>query len=107
QEEEKEPVDPALLVKLPNGKLLRPGAVDDQVLLLRKRLKVVAENPEDDRRFDDALVDAVREFQSAHGLRASGYLNNSTRAALNNAGEPEKARPKRNIDLLIANMERW
>jgi murein L,D-transpeptidase YcbB/YkuD len=107
QEEESEPVDPALLVKLPNGKLLRPGAVDDQVLLLRKRLKVVAENSEDDRRYDDALVDAVRGFQKEHGLRASGYLNNSTRAALNNAGEPEKARPKRSVDLLIANMERW
>jgi murein L,D-transpeptidase YcbB/YkuD len=105
--DEDEAPDPALLVKLPNGKLLKPGVEDDQVALLRQRLKVAAETPADERLFDDRLADALRDFQKDKGLRPNGVLNNRTRAALNSEGAPKKADPKRNVDLLIANMERW
>ena len=46
-------------------------------------------------------------MQQANGIKANGILSNRVRAALNKEGEPKKADPKRNIDRLIANMERW
>ncbi len=105
QEEEK--IDPALLVKLPDGKQLKPGAEDDQISLLRQRLKMAAERSDDERRYDDKLVAAVRAVQDANGLRSNGILNNRTREALNKEGKPKTADPKRNVDRLLANMERW
>ncbi|HET6390073.1 L,D-transpeptidase family protein [Hyphomicrobium sp.] len=105
--QEEEAVDPALLVKLPQGKLLKPGAQDDQVVLLRQRLKVPASSPADESVYDDNLVDAVRSFQQDNGLKADGIVGNRVRAALNKAGEPKVANPKRQLDRLIANMERW
>jgi len=105
--QEEEAVDPALLVKLPNGKRLKPGTESDEIVLLRQRLKIAAETAGDERRFDDKLVDAVRDFQQANGLRASGNLDNRTRAALNSEGQPKRADPRRDTDRLIANMERW
>ncbi|WP_092864587.1 L,D-transpeptidase family protein [Hyphomicrobium facile] len=105
--QEEEPVDPALLVKLPQGKQLKPGAEDDQVALLRQRLKMPAANPEDERVYDDELVDAVRGIQRDNGLKANGILSDRVRTALNKAGEPKRADPKQNVDRLIANMERW
>ena len=105
--QEEAPVDPALLVKLPNGKRLKPGAEDDQISLLRQRLKIAPETSGDERLFDDRLADAVRDFQKANGLKPNGNLDNRTRAALNREGEPKRADPKRNVDRIIANMERW
>ena len=103
------PVDPALLVKLPSGKTLKKGTKDDQVSLLRQRLKVPADNPADDRTFDDRVADAVRNFQQDNGLKANGVVTNRVRQAMNDAGKPKKVRssPSENVDRLIANMERW
>ena len=105
--QEEEPIDPALLVKLPQGKQLKPGAEDDQVSLLRQRLKVPAGNSADERVYDDQLADAVRAFQTENGLKANGIITNRVRSALNQAGEPKKVDPKRHLDRLIVNMERW
>ena len=105
--QEEEAIDPALLVKLPQGKLLKPGAQDDQVVLLRQRLKVPASSPADESVYDDDVADAVRAFQQENGLRVDGIVGNRVRAALNNAGEPKTVNPKRQLDRLIANMERW
>lgn len=105
--QEEEPIDPALLVKIPQGKQLKPGAEDDQVSLLRERLKVPAGSPADERVYDDQLADAVRTFQTENGLKANGIVTNRVRSALNQAGEPKKVDPKRHLDRLIVNMERW
>ncbi len=105
--QEEEPVDPALLVKLPDGKQLKPGAEDDQITLLRQRLKMPAENPANERVYDDKLADAVRGIQQDNGLKANGVLNNRIRSVLNKAGEPKKVDSSRNVDKLIVNMERW
>lgn len=105
-----EPVDPALLVKLPSkGRTLKKGVKDDQVSLLRQRLKVPADNPADDLVFDDRLTDAVRSFQQENGLKANGVVNNRVRSALNSVGQPKRraASPSENVDRIIANMERW
>ena len=100
-------IDPALLVKLADGKPLKPGAQDGQIGLLRQRLKLAAENADDEKRYDDRLVAAVKAVQEANGLRSNGILNNRTRAALNKEGQPKSADPKREVDRLLANMERW
>lgn len=105
--QEEEAVDPALLIKLPQGKQLKPGAEDDQISLLRQRLKMPAANPADERVYDDELADAVRGIQRDNGLKVNGILSNRVRSALNQAGEPKRADPKQNVDRLIANMERW
>lgn len=104
-----EPVDPALLVKLPTkGKTLKRGVKDDQVSLLRQRLKVPADNPSNDRVYDDQLAAAVQAFQQANGLKANGVVNNRVRTALNSEGQPKrKASPSENVDRIIVNMERW
>lgn len=103
------PTDPALLVKLPNGKTLKKGTKDEQVGLLRQRLSAPADNPADENTFDDKLADAVRNFQQENGLKANGVVTNRVRQALNNVGQPKKTRssPSENVDRLIANMERW
>lgn len=106
-EEPEATVDPALLVNIPSGKLIRPGMRNDQVSLLRQRLKTPSENAEDDDLYDEKLVGAVEDYQREHGLRVDGIVGGQLRTALNNEGKPEKADPARNVDRLIANMERW
>ena len=104
---DEEKIDPALLVKLPDGKQLKPGSDDDQISLLRQRLKLPADTPDAERHYDDKLVAAVKAVQDANGLKSNGVLNNRTRQALNKEGQPKAADPKQNIDRLLANMERW
>lgn len=72
---------------------------DSRVPLLRARLGVT-ENA-DDTHYDAAVAEAVRKFQAANELKASGVLDESTVRAMNS--------PKRDrqIDTLIVNMERW
>ena len=101
------PVDEALKVKLPEGKTLKAGQVHDDIALLRKRLKVEIMAGATDRTFDPILETAVKAFQEENGLKVNGQLNARTRAALNREGEPKTADPKRDIDRIIANMERW
>jgi murein L,D-transpeptidase YcbB/YkuD len=105
--QEDEPADPALLVKLPEGKQIKPGVRDDQIALLRQRLKIPAEAADDEQLYDDKLVEAIRGLQRENGLKVNGVLNNRVRAILNKEGEPKRADPKRAIDRLIVNMERW
>ena len=104
---DEEKIDPSLLVKLPDGKQLKPGSQDDQIALLRQRLKLPATSPDDEKRYDDQLVAAVKAVQDANGIRSNGILNNRTRQALNKIGQPKTADPKLNVDRLLANMERW
>ena len=94
-------------MKLPRGKVLRLGTRDDQVALLRQRLKVPSENPDSNDLYDDALLDAVKDYQRANGLAADGLVGNGVRNALNGGGKSKRIDPTRNVDRLIANMERW
>ena len=101
-----EPVDPALQIKLPQGKSIKPGAEHADVALLRQRLKVPADGGKDTI-YDPKLVDAVRAFQQEKGLDANGIVTGRTRAALNGEGEARKPNPGRDAQRLIINMERW
>jgi murein L,D-transpeptidase YcbB/YkuD len=91
-----------VIIRIPEGALLRPGMEDPRVLLLRQRLKV--EGDADSRRYDDALVAAVKAFQKTAGLNPDGVIGPSTLRHLNGAVPPRRADV---ISTIIANMERW
>ena len=71
---------------------------DARVPRLRERLGVPGEAT--DLRYDAALADAVKEFQRANDLPATGNLDARTIKKLNPTND-------RRIDTVIANMERW
>ncbi|MGU3494682.1 murein L,D-transpeptidase [Xanthobacteraceae bacterium A53D] len=88
-------------VLVPAGPSLRPGDVDARVSALRARLN--AKGPAAERTtYDDALVRAVMDFQSAAGLNPDGIVGPGTLAALNRVETPAARRND-----IIANMERW
>ncbi|WP_028138378.1 L,D-transpeptidase family protein [Bradyrhizobium japonicum] len=72
---------------------------DPRVPQLRAKLGL-AENGSDTR-YDAAVADAVRKFQSSAELKPTGILDDKTVSALNT--------PKRDkqIDVVLVNMERW
>ena len=90
-------------VEIADGALLKlnPKAPvqDARVPLLREKLGLSGEAS--DLAYDAALAAAVRKFQQANELPATGSLDARTVKALN---APVK---DRQIDLIIANMERW
>lgn len=91
--------DPLEMIDIPTGDSLKPDMVDPRVPLLRERLglEVPAENKEF---YDQALVDAVKAFQSGLGLTADGIVGNATRSALNRSGRLTRGQ-------ILANMEKW
>lgn len=98
------------VVRLPPGPVLKPGARDARVAMLRERLgasagPVPAGATANDAAdvYDAPLADMVKAFQRERGLSANGSLNRETVAALNDEsrGNGDK------IADVIANMERW
>jgi murein L,D-transpeptidase YcbB/YkuD len=69
-------------LKIPDGPLLKEGAEDERVALLRERLGLSA-----GRRYDKALAEKVREYQAAHGLPVDGLTGAGTVASLNLGAE--------------------
>ncbi len=90
----------ALKFVKPTKKNANPVVMEDErVPALRAKLHVT-ENA-DDKRYDAAVADAVRKFQSNNDLKATGVLDNATVRAMNGP------RNDRKIDIVRANMERW
>lgn len=96
---------------IPEGPTLRSGDRNEQVAQLARRL--VSQGylpggtpwpggPEADtnspRLFDDAMADAVAEFQRDHGLVADGLVGKDTRAALNTPPAAWTARVRANLE---------
>ncbi|MBR0813952.1 L,D-transpeptidase family protein [Bradyrhizobium diazoefficiens] len=84
----------------PAGKKQAEIVVEDpRVPQLRAKLGIT-ENA-NDTRYDAAVADAVRKFQSGAEMKATGILDDKTVKALNT--------PKRDkqIDVVLVNMERW
>lgn len=75
----------------PGGPPLEPGTADPRVPLLRGRLAIEGDldtslatyEADDDARYDDTLVTAVKRFQERHGLHADGVVGPGTLRALN------------------------
>src|SRR5262249_45011055 len=88
---------------LPAGESLRPGDESDRVPVLRARLAASGDFAGDpaggSRLYDPALVAALEQFQTKHGLKPDGILGRSTLATLNAEG-PDR------LDKIIASMER-
>lgn len=85
--------------------LLKPGETSPQVPALRDRLRVVdpeltAPSAEQENVYDEALVAAVKRFQSSHGLSADGVIGKQTLFQLN---IPVESR----IRQIALSMERW
>lgn len=73
-------------IALPNK--FKQGASHAEVPKLRKRLALLGELPETGQNeastgYDQTLADAVKSFQSHHGLTADGVIGKSTLAQLN------------------------
>lgn len=95
----------AEIVRLPKGPVLSPGQTHPHVALLRQRLDVPvaagdAGEPADEAFYDDALLAAVKAFQTDKGLAPDGLVGGGTRAALNDIDLPSPER-------VAANMEMW
>lgn len=65
-----------------SGRLLRPGASDPRVPMLRSRLGLPAIVEADSALYDPALVAAVKLFQKRHGLTCDGIVGRRTTATL-------------------------
>ena len=85
-------------IVIPDGKLIKPGKVDERVALIRTRLDLPAgENP---AVYDEVVVDAVKAFQTENRLTPDGIVGPATLKVLNGG-------PDNKLELLKANLERW
>jgi L,D-transpeptidase YcbB len=82
------------MVQVPQGAVMKVGAEDSRVALLRQRLGLASGDT-----FDAALDKVVREFQAAHGLTVDGVVGNGTVAVLNRGSDHYER-------VIILNMER-
>lgn len=83
------------------ARTLKAGMSDDGVPALRRRLGLPeASDPENALLYDDALVEAVKSFQSDHSLNPDGIVGANTLLTLNrDSGDL--------IGDIVANMEMW
>jgi len=88
---------------VPPGPTLHPGDFDPRVTLLRRRLAIsgelLAAPASDSNLYDETVAEAVRSFQSTHGLAADGITGPRT---LKSLAEP----PNHWIGQLRVNLER-
>jgi len=89
-------------VRVPEGRILRPGMRDKRVAILRQRLDVAGDK--ENTLYDEEVVEAVKAFQTQADLYVDGMLGPNTLASLN--GKETRA-PADPVDTIIVNMERW
>lgn len=89
--------------RVPDGSTLRPGASDERLAVLARRLAVTGELPAggvaDTSVYGGALEAAVRDFQATHGISVDGVIGPATLRALNVTVEQR-------IDQIRVNLER-
>jgi L,D-transpeptidase YcbB len=93
----------AAFTPLPGGDLLKPGATDARVPILRTRLAelemtVPAPSGAPDT-YDDALVGVVKAYQETKGLTVDGIIGTNTTRSLNTSLDDR-------IEQVVANLER-
>jgi murein L,D-transpeptidase YcbB/YkuD len=103
-----EDAKPAPAIQIATGPIMRPGMKDKRVADLRKRLDIPGDK--NNTLYDDAVVEAVKTFQTTADLDTDGNVGPSTLRALNgNKPEPKTINRASHdpIDTVIVNMERW
>jgi murein L,D-transpeptidase YcbB/YkuD len=79
--------------------------VHEHVALLRTRLDIPESgNP---AKFDEAVLDAVRQFQASAGIAADGIVGAGTRRVLNGGPRQKPVGTETRIRQILVNMERW
>jgi len=89
--------------KVPPGPPIKPGALDDRILDVRKRLAAAGLDAAplgEPNFYDEALQSEVQLFQRRHGLNDDGVLGRQTVQTMN-ISAAERARQ------VAVNMERW
>jgi len=98
-------------VTIPDGPVLKIGMEHEQVALLRKRLDMPSQNegarPVNAMKFDEAVLEAVRQFQLANGSIPDGMVGSGTRRLLNHGQQPHEVGSPSRIRAVLINMERW
>jgi murein L,D-transpeptidase YcbB/YkuD len=84
--------------------LLKPGAVDERIAAIRKRLAetesdVPEPGPQGANHYDDALVVAVKRYQEQHNLSVDGVIGGKTVFSLNIPIEER-------VQQIVANLDR-
>jgi L,D-transpeptidase YcbB len=92
-------------VRVPEGKILRPGMKDPRVIALRQRLDVPGDK--DNPLYDQAVFEAVKAFQTQAEIGVDGMLGPNTVRALNGRTAEAHHAPANPIDTILVNMERW
>jgi L,D-transpeptidase YcbB len=87
--------------RIADGPALKVGMHDNRVPLLRQRLGVSGDP--NNSTYDKDVAEAVKAFQQQHKLKATGTLTGATLDAVNG---PHRS-SARDIDIVLANMERW
>ncbi|MBA3007430.1 MAG: L,D-transpeptidase family protein [Proteobacteria bacterium] len=85
------------------GKTIHPDEQDSRIPAIWKRLWIegfIKSAITDSPVYDEALVQAVRQFQLRHGLTSDGVIGKGTIAAMNISVENK-------IKKIILNLERW
>lgn len=103
-----EEAKPAPSIQIAAGPIMRPGMKDKRVADLRKRLDIPGDKA--NTLYDDAVVEAVKTFQTTADLDTDGNVGPVTLRALNgNKPEPKTINRVSHdpIDTVIVNMERW
>lgn len=93
------------IVRIPDGPALKLGIEDEQVELLRTRLKIETPASGDAKRFDEAVQEAVKRFQMTHGAVPDGVVGPGTRRLLNR--QSQHASSPTRVKQMLVNMERW
>ena len=101
----KEEINPGANVRVPNGKIMRLGMKDKRVTALRKRLNIAGDK--DNTEYDEAVVEAVKTFQTEADLETDGNVGPNTLAALNGTKSEGRRKAADPIDTVVVNMERW
>ena len=93
------------MVIIPPGPVLKLSVENEQVTLLRQRLDVPAgANP---NKFDEAVLQAVKEFQRSNGSLPDGMVGAGTRRMLNGGKHQEPVASPARVNQILVNMERW
>jgi len=104
RQEIEHPKEPDPADSLAMGPSIKVGAWHPDVLVVRRKLQVPAEDGFRSK-FDEKLADALHDYLSERKVRARwGRLDDKARGVLNRPPPPPK---KEDLQRLLANMERW